>query len=229
MPPWETLRWYPSVVLYGDGRQITQGPQIELYPGPALPNLQVTHFTQAGLEQVLAWAREAGLEGPDRMLGQPILDSGVTQVTIVHADGTVHRTSVTDMSSTDAEVGAVRQFEELMLNLRAWLEADVVGDDVPYAYDRLRLISFPADRGNLPDPGMATEVDWPLDQPLATLGASWGEPAEYRCGLIEGEDLGTLRPMLDRATELTLWRSDDVLYQLYLHPLLPDDEACPGF
>jgi len=35
--------------------------------------------------------------------------------------------------------------------------------------------------------------------------------------------------MLERANQLTLWRSDEVLYQLYLHPLLPDDEACPGF
>ncbi|MGI8928400.1 MAG: hypothetical protein ACR2H0_02880 [Candidatus Limnocylindrales bacterium] len=116
-----------------------------------------------------------------------------------------------------------------MQNLRSWLEADVVGEEVPYAYDRLRVISFPADPKNLPDPGMANEVQWPLDRPIADLGTSWGEPAEYRCAMIETEDLATLRPMLERATELTLWRSDEVLYQLYLHPLLPDDDACPGF
>ncbi len=229
MPPWEKLRWYPSVALYGDGRLIMQGPQIELYPGPALPNLVVTRLTQAGVEQVLAWAQEAGLAGPDRQLGQPILDSGVTLFTIVYADGTVHHTSVTDMSGGDAEIGSMRQFQDVMTSLRAWLANDIVGDDVPYVYDRLRVISFPADQQNLPDPGMANEVDWPLDEPLATLGTSWGEPAEYRCGLIEGEDLATLRPMLGQANELTLWRSDEVLYQLYLHPLLPDEQACPGF
>jgi len=26
-----------------------------------------------------------------------------------------------------------------------------------------------------------------------------------------------------------MYRSADVTYQLYLHPLLPDDVACPGF
>lgn len=45
MPPWETLRWHPSVALYGDGRLIMQGPQIEIYPGPALPNLQLTRLS----------------------------------------------------------------------------------------------------------------------------------------------------------------------------------------
>jgi hypothetical protein len=65
MPPWETMRWYPIMALYGDGRLVTQGPQIEIYPGPALPNLQVVHFSQHGVEQALAWAAEAGLHGAD--------------------------------------------------------------------------------------------------------------------------------------------------------------------
>jgi len=188
----------------------------------------VTRLTQAGVEQVLAWAQEAGLEGPDRDLGPPILDASVTQFTVVHADGTLHRTSVNDMSGADAEIAAVRQFQDLMLNLRSWLADGAVADETPYAWDQLRVISFPADEQNLPDPGMANEVDWPLAEPLATLGTSWGEPAEYRCAMVEGDDLATLRPMLEQASELTLWRSEDVLYQLLLHPLLPDEAVCPG-
>ena len=227
LPPWETLRWYPTVVLYGDGRLIMQGPQIELYPGPALPNLVVTQLSQAGVQQVLAWAIEAGLHGPDRQLGQQIPDAGATVFTIVTAEGT-HRTSITDPSAIDAQISAARQFQNIVLSPRTWLADEVAGDDVPYAFDRLRLISFPSDQQNLPDPGMANTVDWPLDTPLATLGTSWGEPPAYRCALVEGEDLATLQPMFEQANELTLWRSDDVTYQLYLRPLLPDDEACPG-
>ena len=68
LPPWESMRWYPTVALYGDGRLITQGPVMDIYPGPALPNLQVTHFSQAAVEQALAWAAEAGLHGEDRQL-----------------------------------------------------------------------------------------------------------------------------------------------------------------
>lgn len=180
------------------------------------------------MEQVLAWARAAGLNGPDRQLGPQILDAGSTVFTIVSPGGT-HHTSITDMSAADAQIGAARQFQEIMQNVRAWLADEIAGEDAPYAFDRLRLISFPSDQQNLPDPGLANTVDWPLDTPISALGTSWGEPAEYRCALIEGDDLTTLRPMLQQANELTLWRSDDVTYQLYLRPLLPDEDACPGF
>jgi hypothetical protein len=36
-------------------------------------------------------------------------------------------------------------------------------------------------------------------------------------------------PLFQAANELTLFEADDELFQFYLHPLLPDDEACPGF
>lgn len=227
LAPWETLRWYPTVALYADGRLIMQGPQIEMYPGPALPNLQVTHLSQHGIDQLLAWAAEAGLEGEDRFLGRPMMDAGVTMFTIVRADGT-HVTSVSDMSGSDPETAAVRRFQDIMTSAAAWVPDDVVGADEPYAFDRLRLIAFPADPLNNPDPGLTSELDWPLGESLATIGTSWGEPASYRCAELSGEDIAQMLPLFAHANELTLWRSGDELYQLYLHPLLPDDEACPG-
>ena len=86
---------------------------------------------------MLAWAEEAGLHGPDRQLGEIGFDSGSTVFTVVSPQGT-HHTSVADMSASDAEVGAVRQFQDIMLDLRTWLADDIVGDDAPYAFDRLR-------------------------------------------------------------------------------------------
>lgn len=225
LPLWETLRWYPMVALYPDGRLITQGPMIMIYPGPALPNLQVTHISQAGVGQVLQWASEAGLQGPDRQLGEPMLDSGVMVFTVASAEGT-HRTTVADLSSNDSEVGAVREFHDVMLNLRQWLADEIVGDDVPYTFDRLRVVSFPANPDNITDPQLVNRLDWPLG-PLATLGEPISEPEPYRCALIDGEDLDTLLPLLSRANELTLWRSEDAEFQLYLRPLLPDEEPCP--
>jgi hypothetical protein len=226
--PWETLRWYPTVALYADGRLITQGPQIEIYPGPALPNLQVTHLTQHGIDQLLAWAVEAGLQGEDRFLGRPMMDAGVTMITVVSVAGT-HVTSVSDLTADDPEIGAVRQFQDIVASARSWVPDDVVGDDQPYAFDRLRMVSFPGDPQNMPDPQLTSELDWPLAGPLSTIGDPVSDPETgYRCTELTGDDLTQMLPLFGQSNELTLWRSDDELYQLYLHPLLPDDEACPG-
>jgi hypothetical protein len=228
LAPWETLRFYPSVVLYEDGRLITQGPQIDIYPGPALPNLQVTHLSAAGVEQVLTWAEEAGLKGPDRQLGEPSFDAGQTVFTVVTSDG-AHQTSVPDLSVSDPEVGALRQFQDVTTNLRGYLGDDVVGDDVPYAFDRLRVISGAADPSTVVDPELATTLQWRLDTPIADLGSDISEPSNWKCGVVEGDDLATLRPLLDQANELTIWESDGNQYVLRLHPLLPDEDACPTF
>jgi hypothetical protein len=228
LAPWATLDQYPVVVLYGDGRLITEGPQRELYPGPALPNLQVTQLTLAGAQQVLDWAAEAGLKGDDRFLGQPMPDAGVTQFTVLQRSGP-HTTSVADMSSDTQEVGALRRFQEIMLDVRQWLPADaVVGDDLPYDYDRLRTLSAPANATQMPDPSLVTVMDWPLAAPLATVGTVIDEVSGMRCAEVSGEDLATLKPALEQANELTLWRSEGDTYSVQLHPLLPDEEACPA-
>jgi hypothetical protein len=223
--PQMTLQRYPTVVMYADGKVVTQGPQIMVYPGPALPSLLVTQLSQHGVDQVLQWAAEAGLQGEDRMLGRPIPDVGVTVFTVVTAEGT-HTTSVADLSGNDPDTAAVRQFQDVMLNLRSWLADDIAGDDVSYRYDRLRVISWPADGNSIPDPALSTTRDWPLAS-LATLGQPMNIGDGYRCAPITGDDLATLRPMVEEANQLTLWKSDDQLYQLILHPLLPDEEDCP--
>ncbi len=227
LPVWEAMRWYPTVALYGDGRLITQGPQMELYPGPALPNLQVTHFSQHAVDQALAWAAEAGLSGEDRFLGPQLLDAGALVFTVVTREGT-HHSSVSDLSFDDPAINALRHFQDVMTALDTWLANDVASASAPYQWERLRVISFPSDRANLPDPNLAHVVDWPLAD-LATLGVSWSEPAQYRCLELAGDDLATVRPVFESANELTLYRSAEVEYQIYLHPLLPDDQACPGF
>jgi hypothetical protein len=224
LPPWETLKFYPTVVLYSDGRLIMQGPQIDIYPGPALPNLQVTHLTQHGIEQILAWAAEAGLQGPDRMLGELIMDAGVTAFEVTTAAGT-HRTTVTSLGSDDADIGALREFQDIMTSPWQWLGEDIVGNDEPYAFDRLRLITLPADPQADP---MATTIEWPLDEPLATIGVPVSEGADYRCAEISGDDLEQMLPLFQQSNELTIWRSDDKLYQFHLRPLLPGEAVCPG-
>jgi hypothetical protein len=222
--PWMTLNRYPTVVLYADGRLIMQGPVDDIYPGAALPNLQVTQLTPHGLDQVLQWAADAGLQGPDVFLGQPIPDAGVTLFEVVRPEGP-HTTSVADLTSDDQAIGALRKFQDIMTSIRQWLPNDVVGDDQPYQWNALQILAAPADPAQQPDPQLVTIVDWPLGA-LATLGTDVG--GDNRCAVVTGTDLATLRPLLATANELTLWRSGGQTYSLQLHPLLPDDQGCPA-
>ena len=227
MPPWISVNWYPAVVVYADGRLITMGPQFELYPGPALPNLQVTQLTQAGLAQVLTWAGQAGLVGPDRTLGEPILDSPVTVFT-VQTDVGPHQTILQGIND-DPAVQALLRFQDALLSVRSLVDAGaVVGDDVPFAWQRMQILDVPADPGQAPDPQLVSLRAWPL-APLATLGRLIEPGQGYRCAVIEGADADTLRTALEGANELTFWTSDDEVYQVTFHPLLPDESGCTGF
>ena len=48
-----------------------------------------------------------------------------------------------------------------------------------------------------------------------------------RCGIVTGTDLGLLKPLLPKATQITGWKSGGTVYTLFLLPLLPDQSSCP--
>jgi hypothetical protein len=226
LPPWETVSWLPSVVLYADGRLITHGPMIEIYPGPALPNLQVTQLTPQGVGQVLQAALDSGFSGPDRDIGDLVLDAGATVFTITTADGT-HVTRLHGHNQ-GPEVAAALRFQEALLAPREWFQGAVVGEDRPFEWDRLQVLSVPMTADQMPDPALVNEVEWPLD-PLADLGVVLEPGQEYRCAVIEGDDLDVLRPHAQAANQLTLFESEGETYQLRLRPLLPGEDGCQPF
>jgi hypothetical protein len=88
-----SLREMPQISIYGDGRLIVQGPVIEIYPGPALPNLQVSHLTEEGLQAVLAAAADAGLLGKDADYPFACVSDLPTTTFTVNAGGATHTVS----------------------------------------------------------------------------------------------------------------------------------------
>ena len=123
----------------------------------------------------------------------------------------------------------MRKFEEIMLDVRAWLPGeDILGDDLPYEYDRLRILAAPATAADSPNPALVTVMDWPLDELLASGGTLIDEGSGKRCAEISGPDLDTLNPAIAEANELTLWRSAGETYSVQFHPLLPEEEGCPA-
>lgn len=235
-PNW-TVRQLPWLSVYGDGRVMVPGPQIEIYPSPALPNVVTFRISEEGLQKVLEEALAAGLLGADAHYDYPgIADAGTTTFTVV-AGGKRHVVSayaLAEGGALDDQLDpdtlrartALLKFQERALDLRAWLGSAVIESESPYRFEALRIYVTarqPADPQI--QPGFA---DWPLATPLSSFGAPGGGLLDARCGVVSGDELATLRPAVQGSNELTVWRSGAAEYQLILRPLLPDESGCPA-
>jgi hypothetical protein len=229
------LTSYPTISIYGDGTVITEGPQIAIYPGPALPNLIATRITEAGQQHLLALAADAGLLGPDaRYDAIGIADAGTAQFTVV-VDGKRHVISAYALGESqdlglDGAVAAqrarLRAFVARLGDLRGSLGPEV-GPEAPFRFMAVRLFVQPGILGEGP---AQAGVDWPLANPLASFGESAqpGAGEGLRCGVVSGQDLETVRPMLMKANQATPWRSGGRAFSIRIRVLLPDESGCPG-
>jgi hypothetical protein len=222
-----TLTRVPSWSLYGDGRVIVEGPQIAIYPGPTLPALLVFRLTEEGVQAVLAAARDAGLMDRDASYPNPCITDLPTTVFTTTAEG---RTTVVSADALgmgpsgcpgvdDDARAELMAFWSKVLDLASWLPEDQLGPEEPYVAAEVRIYVRPYRA----EPGLAQEpIAWPLE-PLA----GFGEPSEgMRCGVVRGAELEALRPLLERANQLTPWESAGGRYGLLLRPLLPDEHGC---
>jgi hypothetical protein len=81
--------------------------------------------------------------------------------------------------------------------------------------------------GEQPDPEIEPGIEaWPLETPLDRFGDPTTTVPEGSCGVVDGEDLETLLPLAERATEITLWESEGERYLVAFRPLLPDESGC---
>jgi hypothetical protein len=239
VPPTYQVRQLPWLSIYGDGRVMVPGPQIEIYPGPAVPNVVTFRISEEGLQKVLEEALAAGLLGADAHYDYPgIADAGTTTFTVV-AGGKRHVVSAYALSeggAMDSQLDpetlrartALLKFQERALDLRSWLGAAVIEPESAYRFAALRIFVAPpqpADQDLQP-----SFLNWPLATPLASFGAPVVAPSlgDARCAVVSGDELATLLPAVQSSNELTLWRSGGKEYQLILRPLLPDESGCPA-
>ena len=111
VPPDRLVGRIPQVSVYADGRVITEGPQIAIYPGPALPNLQVQQIDPAKVDQLVEQALAAGV-GSGADLGQPgVADAPTTVIEVRTAKGvkTVSAEALSEAMPDDPQLTAPQQ------------------------------------------------------------------------------------------------------------------------
>lgn len=232
--PYEyTLSSLPMWSLFGDGTLVVQGPQIEIYPPPALPNLLRMQISEEGVQAILEAARDAGLLDGDASYGNDCVADAATTVFTTNAGGTTSVVSAYALDLADPQSdceenpqarAALREFQMALGDLQSWLPEGAVGAEEPFETDELRVFVMPY-RGepDLPQEPMA----WPLEGSLDAFGEPVADaPEPVRCGTVTGEDLATVLDAAAGANQLTPWTSDGGEHRLIFRPLLPDESGC---
>ena len=226
----------PMVVVYADGRVITQGPQMLIYPGPLMPNLQEHTLSEDALTRLIDLAREKGLLETVHYDVPGIADAPDT-VLEINVDGKSYRVSAYalaeavdlegDFDLDPADIAgrqALREFVDALTGIPA---EDFVDEEHPLQIERLQLYASKAVIvPNSELPGEQPAIDWPLAD-LATAGEPVeNSPIEVRCQVVEGEDLRVVLPLLQGANALQTFSSEGELYSLIVRPLLPGETGC---
>src|SRR5215217_464529 len=148
----------PLVSVYADGRVITTGPMIEIYPQPALPNLRQTVLTDSGLQRVLDEAHATGLftdtahyDGPE------ITDLPDTVFTLTEDGKTVEvsayalgadETTLPERADPDAR-SILLELQSFMVDLANHLSTDEIAvADEPFPIARIKILAREMDPAN---------------------------------------------------------------------------------
>jgi hypothetical protein len=227
----------PIVVVHADGRVITQGPQILIYPGPLMPNLVEHTLSQAALDRLIELARDKDLLKTIHYDLPDIADASDT-VLEINLDGQSYRVSAYLLPEAGVDNAPGAEIDpasaEGRANLREFIDAltgtpasDFVDEEHPLDVAAVQIYAGKAVIvPNSELPGEQPAIEWPLGD-LATAGeAVKNSPIDVRCQVIEGDDLATVLPLLQAANSLQTFQSEGELYSFTVRPLLPGETGC---
>ena len=218
----------PGVSVYADGRVITQGAQIEVYPQPALPSVHVGELDRAQVQRLV----DDGLAvvEPDEDYGQPPVADAPTTVVVVGAgeqrevasalalDETTGELAPSDVGITPEQQQARQALSEYVDRLRT------AATQVPaerYEAPAMAVLAMPYGELAPVNDAPPQQLDWP-GPALAD-----GEPSgPGSCVVVTGEQLAAVRSAAAEASQETAWRDGGQVWRLAFRPLLPHEQSC---
>ena len=233
-PPEHQLTNLPAFSLYGDGTIVRPGPQIEIYPGPALPALEVVRVDEVGMQAILEAAFEAELDSVGDLtdMGSVGVADAPETVFTMRAGGVERTVRVYALGEAGGQFPgmpdeefearkALRSLVDDLSSIETWLPGGSIEDSAVYEPTGARAYVSPyTPQADLPQEAVA----WPLDQPLRGAGEDAG--AGFRCISVTGDEWTTLAPAVAQANQLTPWTSEGRRFSVSFRPLLPAETGC---
>jgi hypothetical protein len=229
VPPDFMVRQGPRLILLRDGTLISQGPMIEIFPGPLLINYQQTQLDEETMLFVLEELDTLGfvniVNETNTDAANFIADASTTVVTFFNQDGP-HRFAVYALGLGSDPLGGV-DFTDArvpqLANLIAELEnMGFSGSSTPYEPSAIQVLAgireFP------PEPGFADVRPWPL--PVSYDAMTPTNLTTWRCATYEGDEMTALLTEFGQATQETTWEEAGTEYSIAVRPLFPGEQAC---
>ena len=206
-----TFAQLPSLLVTGDAREFSLGPQIEIYPGPLLPNVRVADIGETGIQDLLSLADEHGLlQDLEYDADTNVADASDTVVTIrANGETYVHRAYALGLGGGPGMSDETGDRAELQAFVEAATMTLDSSETEAFEADAYLVRSFPIDdlSGYEIEP---TVVEWPVD--------GVGLAAASDCVEIPADEVAEV--FLD-ANQLTFFEQDGTTYQLAVKPMLP--------
>lgn len=213
----------PGWSLTGDGRVFTLGPQPEIYPGPAFPNVRVATVSASTVRRIVDAARDLGLDGEQRDYGTPaVVDAGTTVFLLDTGDETVETRvyALEEDATPSAARRELREFRHRLTDLNGWLGDGAISDDETYVPAAVAVYAGP----HRADPAAVVTVE---DVPWTGPDPDAGERIEeWHCTVLTGDVLAKAIPDLRSSNVLTRWTARGKRWAFRIRPLLPDERTC---
>jgi hypothetical protein len=215
----------PVVSIYADGRVITEGPVPAIYPGPALPNLQVQRIEAGEVQDLVDRALDAGVAESADLGTPPVADALSTRFTVVTAEGTFVREVYALSDSEPPGSGLTPDQEaarEELSDLLGTLTAGFGTESEPYAPESVAAVASPwvDPQDDLPQP----DRPWPGP---ALPGDPTGGPRTVGCVTATGGEAQAVLEAARSANATTAWvTGDGARWSVLFRPLLPHETDC---
>ena len=232
VPPDRVVGTLPAVSVYADGRVITEGPVPLVYPGPALPNVQVQQLSPEQVRQLTQQGLAAGVRsGTD--FGRPnVADAPTTRVTVRTSEGVqtviveaLNESQANDPMLTDQQESARKKLAAYVAKLTGLTGAEGMPPAAAYRPTTLAALARPytAPQGDEP---ASPAVAWPGAE---LPGGYVNENFKIGCVEVTGADLDKVLAAAREATATTPWTQGSEKFLITFRPLLPDEQGCATF
>jgi hypothetical protein len=221
LPAGAAFRAVPTVSVYGDGRVVSEGPQIELWPAPALPSVQVGQLDADEVQRLVDAGREVVDAAED--YGQPPVADAPTTAVVVQDGGRRAVAAAVALEELSGDLappdggGLTAGQRSARERLRAYVrQVQDAASAVPtqaYTSEALAVLAEPY--GDAADGPQQPDVAWP--GPALAVG---------ECTVLTGDEAESAREAAASASVETRWTADGQVLRLAFRPLLPHEQTC---